>query len=106
MRTALSISFFVTTLVLAGCGEPEPRFGEITIARGATTAQISGQTFGQSPALELGPGCPGFLDPETPSHRLKLRHSLPIRLVARSDRGPLSLVVVRGGLALPACRGG
>lgn len=86
----------ILALVLLGCSDPAPRFGEATLSAASPRATLVGTTWGDSPALELAPGCPGYLDPEVPAHLIRVREPLRVRIQARSDQGPLALAVARG----------
>jgi hypothetical protein len=88
-RCALGLAM----LALA-CSGGSPRHGEVTLNARAPSATLAGTTSGEAPALELAPGCAGFLDPEQPSHLLHVEGALAVRLRATSDAGPLALVVV------------
>lgn len=57
---------------------------------------LTGTTFGQAAALELAPGCPGYLDAETPGHVLTVSDALPFSIQARSEDGPVALAVASG----------
>jgi subtilisin-like proprotein convertase family protein len=80
-------------LALAACGQPEPRFAEVTVSAAAPSATLSGSTHGVTPAIELSPGCPGYLDPGAPEHVVHLADATAIRIAARSNRGPLAIAV-------------
>ncbi len=80
---------------LLACGDPQPRYGEATLSSGAPRAALSGTTFGQAAALELAPGCAGYLDPETPAHIVHVNEPLAFAIRVRSDVGPLALAVAR-----------
>ncbi|HJL18444.1 MAG TPA: proprotein convertase P-domain-containing protein [Sandaracinaceae bacterium LLY-WYZ-13_1] len=86
----------VLALALAACGGPEPRYGEATVSSEAPQATLSGTTFGRAAAMELAPGCPGYLDAETPGHVVHVEDALSFTVQARSDEGPLALAVARG----------
>ncbi|HBQ10988.1 MAG TPA: hypothetical protein DEF51_07345, partial [Myxococcales bacterium] len=64
-------SAFFAILLLA-CGGPEPRYGEAALSEAAPRVALTGTTFGQAAALELAPGCPGYLDVETPGHLVEV----------------------------------
>lgn len=83
-------------LLLVGCGGPEPRYGEATLDPSAPRISQSGTTFGQAAALELAPGCPGYLDAEQPGHVLHVEGDTPFTVQVRSDDGPTALAVVSG----------
>lgn len=80
-------------LVLVGCGGPDPRYGEASINEAAPRVSQSGTTFGQSAALELAPGCPGYLDAEQPGHLIHVEGDLPFTIQVRSEDGPTALAV-------------
>jgi subtilisin-like proprotein convertase family protein len=86
---------FASAALLAACGA-EPRHGEALLHADATGLALSGTTFGAAAAMELAPGCPGYLDPSTPSHVLHLAGDGPVAVTARSDEGPLALALVNG----------
>lgn len=86
----------LAALALAGCGETAPRYGEATISSAAPRATLSGTTFGSAAAMELAPGCPGYLDLETPNHVLRVREDVPFDVTVRSDVAPLALAVAHG----------
>lgn len=79
-----------------GCSHPEPRYGEASVSSAAPHVTLSGTTFGQAPAVELAPGCPGFLDPAQPAHVVHVREAMRVTMRASSDAGPLALAVARG----------
>jgi subtilisin-like proprotein convertase family protein len=84
-------------LLLVGCGS-EPRFGALGVSAAAPRATLSGHTSAQaSPALELSPGCPGFVDPSVPEHLLRVSDGVPFVVSASSTGGPLALAVSGGG---------
>ena len=80
-------------LFLLGCGEREARYGESSLTSSAPRLTLSGTTFGETMALELAPGCPGFLDVNVPAHVVQTAEDLSFRIQARSDEGPLALAV-------------
>lgn len=86
----------ILALLLIGCTDPAPRFGEATLSASSPRATLVGTTWGESPALELAPGCPGYLDPKVPAHLIRVPEPLRARIQARSDEGPLALAVARG----------
>lgn len=86
----------LTMFALTACSEEPPRFGEATLSSAAPRATLTGTTWGQAPALELAPGCPGYLDPDVPAHAVHVRETLEVRIRATSDAGPLALAVARG----------
>lgn len=85
---------FLSALAGLGCGGPgEPRFAEVTVSSAAPSATLSGSTRGVAPAIELSPGCPGYLDPSAPEHLVHLTDATAVTITARSTRGPLAIVV-------------
>ena len=88
----------LTTVVsqLVGCADPEPRYGQTTLSASAPRATFSGTTFGASAAMELAPGCPGYLDIETPGHVVHVTEDLPFDISVRSADAPLALAVAHG----------
>lgn len=90
-----STLLFAATL-LAGCSGPAPRYGEATISAASPRATLSGTTFGEAAALELAPGCPGYLDPAQPAHVVHVSEEIPLTIRASSDSGPVALAVARG----------
>lgn len=77
-----------------GCGVNEARFGALGVSAAAPRATLSGRTSAQaSPALELSPGCPGFVDPSTPEHLVRVTDGGPFVLSVSSAMGPLALAV-------------
>lgn len=88
-------SAFFAILLLA-CGGPEPRYGEAALSEAAPRVALTGTTFGQAAALELAPGCPGYLDVETPGHLVEVTGETPFTVRVRSSDGPLALAVARG----------
>jgi len=81
---------------VGGCGDPEPRYGEATLSAAAPRATFSGTTFGAAAAMELAPGCPGYLDVETPGHVVHVSEDVPFDITVRSDEAPLALAVAHG----------
>lgn len=86
----------VALFVLTACSDPDPRYGEAALSSAAPDVSMTGTTFGQSPALELAPGCPGFLDPEQPAHVVHVEEDIHVTIRASSGQGPLALAVARG----------
>ena len=87
-------SWLACALLLAACGAPEPRFGAVAVSEAAPSATLSGRTHGVAAAIELSSGCPGFVDPGSPEHLVRVESGARVTLVARSERGPLTLAVV------------
>ncbi|MBW2464561.1 MAG: proprotein convertase P-domain-containing protein [Deltaproteobacteria bacterium] len=84
-------------LALAGCGQDPPRFGEVHLSQAAPRAILSGQTSGQSPALELAPGCAGVVDLARADHRIIIEDQLKLGVSATSTGGPIGLVIEHEG---------
>lgn len=89
-------SVVALALALGACSDPAPRYGEATISAAAPRATLTGTTFGESAALELAPGCPGYLDAEVPAHVVHVSEPIELRLRASSQAGPLALAVAEG----------
>lgn len=84
-------------ILLLGCGcGTEPRWSEAALSGGAPRANLSGTTFGEAAALELAPGCPGYLDVETPGHVVHVQENVPFTIQVSSPAGPLALAVASG----------
>ena len=82
---------------LAACGgEAEPRFATVTLTADAPSATLPGVTAGTTAALELAPGCAGYVDPNAPDHLLVVRDPLKLVVRAQSERGPVALLIERG----------
>ncbi|UJR84707.1 proprotein convertase P-domain-containing protein [Sandaracinus amylolyticus] len=91
-------SLLCIAALLVACGGPgEPRFAEVTISSAAPSATLSGSTRAVAPAIELSPGCPGYLDPAAPEHVVHLDDATAVTITARSSRGPLALAISGGG---------
>ena len=85
-------------LALTGCGTGEPRFGVISISQDSPRATLTGRTTAQaSPAMELSPGCPGYIDPSVPEHVLHVADGVPLTVHASSAQGPLAIAVSGAG---------
>jgi len=83
---------------LVACGRGEPRFGVLGVSAAAPRATLSGRTSAQaSPALELSPGCPGFIDSAVPEHLLRVADGVPFTVRASSPGGPLAIAVAGEG---------
>ena len=81
-------------LALTGCGTSEPRFGVISISLDSPRATLTGRTTAQaSPAMELSPGCPGYIDPSVPEHVLHVADGVPLTVHASSPQGPLAIAI-------------
>jgi subtilisin-like proprotein convertase family protein len=94
MKKSLLLGLALTLLV--ACGDPAPRYGEATLSNAAPRLALSGTTFGDAAALELAPGCAGYLDPEQPAHLVHVTDATSMTVRARSEVGPLALAVARG----------
>ncbi len=81
----------------AACGDEDPRYGTVTISMEAPRAELSGQTRGDTPAVELSPGCAGVVDTSGPDHVVVVRDLLKLGISASSEDGPVSLVIERDG---------
>ena len=90
------VGVLASAILIVGCGGPDPRYGEATLSASAPRVTLSGTTFGQAAALELAPGCPGYLDAEQPGHVLHVADDVPFVLRARSEDGPLAIAVAHG----------
>ena len=78
-------SFLVLALSLAACGPVEPRFGSVSVSAAAPRATLTGHTSAAGvPAIDLSPGCPGFVDSEIPEHVVRLDDASSITISARS----------------------
>jgi subtilisin-like proprotein convertase family protein len=85
-------------LALAACGPVEPRFGSVSVSAVAPRASLTGHTSATGvPAIDLSPGCPGFVDADVPEHVVRLDDASAITISARSLRGPLAIAVVGPG---------
>jgi subtilisin-like proprotein convertase family protein len=92
------ITFLSLALVLAACGPVEPRFGSVSVSAAAPRASLTGHTSATgAPAIDLSPGCPGFVDSAIPEHVVRLDDASAITITARSLRGPLAIAVVGPG---------
>ncbi len=92
-------SVIASMILLTACGgsSDEPRFGSVNVSPLANTARLSGQTGGGTPALEMQAGCAGFVDPTAPMHRITVAPGMDGTVVgARSNAGPVGLVIVHG----------
>jgi subtilisin-like proprotein convertase family protein len=91
------VTIALVTTLLAACGS-EPRYGVLSMSAAAPRATLSGHTSAQaSPALELSPGCPGFVDPASPEHVLRVTDGVPFVVSVSSPNGPLALAVSGAG---------
>lgn len=88
--------FLCVSVLVLGCSGKASRYGEASVSAAAPRLVLSGTTFGEAAAMELAPGCPGYLDPETPSHVVHVQESLQFEISASSDRGPLAIAVAHG----------
>ncbi len=83
----------LAALSLLACGT-EPRYGALSLSAAAPRATLSGHTSAQaSAALELSPGCPGFVDPSAPEHLIRVADGVPFVVSASSPNGPLAIAV-------------
>ncbi len=88
----------LVALALGACGPVEPRFGSVSVSAAAPRASLTGHTSATGvPAIDLSPGCPGFVDADVPEHVVRLDDASAITISARSLRGPLSIAVVGPG---------
>ena len=86
------------SLTLAACGPVEPRFGSVSVSAAAPRASLTGHTSATGvAAIDLSPGCPGFVDANVPEHVVRLDDASAITISARSLRGPLAIAVVGPG---------
>lgn len=86
------------SLSLAACGPVEPRFGSVSVSAAAPRASLTGHTSATGvAAIDLSPGCPGFVDANIPEHVVRLDDASAITISARSLRGPLAIAVVGPG---------
>jgi subtilisin-like proprotein convertase family protein len=94
-------SMWIAPMLVAstlGCSGSEPRFASVTVSAAAPTATLSGRTSPTAvSAVELSPGCPGFVDPGSPEHLVRLEDATAIAVSARSLHGPLAIAVVGAG---------
>ena len=98
MTTMRTVTLLTCALAIAACGPSEPRFGIITVSATAPRASLTGHTSPTgAPAIELSPGCPGFVDPGVPEHVVRLEDASAVTITARSPRGPLAIVVIGPG---------
>lgn len=94
---ARSPSIYLLLSLLVACGSAEPRYGQASVSSNAPRASLSGTTFGSAAAMELAPGCPGFLDPNEPAHVLSVEGDDAVTIAVRSQAGPLALAIERDG---------
>lgn len=88
----------VLCLALAACGPVDPRFGSVSVSAAAPRASLTGHTSATGvAAIDLSPGCPGFVDANVPEHVVRLDDASAITISARSLRGPLAIAVVGPG---------
>jgi subtilisin-like proprotein convertase family protein len=92
MRAILSATS-ILGLALSACGDDGPRFGTIVVTEGARDAVLSGVTNPTTAALEIAPGCAGYVDLGAPEHVIDVRVTEKLGLSARSERGPVVLLV-------------
>src|SRR5262249_1388979 len=92
------LALTLLALSLAACGPVEPRFGSVSVSATAPRASLTGPTSATgAPAIELSPGCPGFMHPGVPEHVVRLDDASAITITARSQRGPLAIAIVGPG---------
>jgi len=91
-----AVASLTIAIALVGCGGPDPRYGEVTLSSAAPRVTATGTTFGHAAAMELAPGCPGYLDVETPGHVLHVTQDVHFTVQVRSDDAPLALAVAHG----------
>ncbi len=90
--------FVLLALALVACGPVEPRFGSVSVSASAPRASLTGHSSATGvSAIELSPGCPGFVDADVPEHVVRLDDASAITISARSLRGPLAIAVVGPG---------
>ena len=88
--------FAIAIVSLAACGgDDTPRYATITLTADAPSASLPGVTAGNTAALELAPGCAGYIDPEAPDHLIVVRDPLKLVVRARSEAGPVALLIER-----------
>lgn len=93
-----SRSLLALSVCLAACSGAEPRFASVSVSAAAPTATLSGRTNAAGvSAVELSPGCPGYVDPGVPEHVIHLEDTTPVVVSARSLLGPLAIAVVGAG---------
>jgi subtilisin-like proprotein convertase family protein len=92
-------SRFVGVLLLAAtaCGDEPPRYGAVTISQDSPRVELSGRTHGDTPAIELAPGCAGVVDTSGPDHVVELTDLIKLGVSASSEDGPVALVIERDG---------
>lgn len=97
MRTRLFLPLTLA-FALTACGPSEPRFGSVSVSAAAPRVSLTGHTSATGvAAVDLSPGCPGFVDASTPEHVVRLDDASAITISARSLRGPLAIAVVGPG---------
>lgn len=96
--SASARGMLLSSLLLVACGPVEPRFGSVSVSASAPRVTLTGHTSANAtPAIDLSPGCPGFVDAHVPEHLVRLDDASAITISARSLRGPLSIAVVGPG---------
>jgi len=80
-----------------GCGDDPPRFGEVHVSQAAPRAMLSGETAGDTPALELAAGCAGVVNLDAPDHVIVVEDQLKLGVSATSTGGPIGLVIEHEG---------
>jgi subtilisin-like proprotein convertase family protein len=98
MRRGAPIAFALLAISLGpGCGDGAPRFGEVRIGVRAPRAILSGETTGDTPALELAAGCAGVVNLDAPDHVVIVEDQLKLGVSATSTGGPIGLVIEHEG---------
>src|SRR5689334_5539481 len=93
MRPLLPL-LVLTLAALAGCGDSQPQYGTLVLGQESPRATLSGHSGGSRSAIDLGPGCTGFVSPDGPNHVFVLPTAMKLDITARSTRGPVALAIV------------
>ncbi len=93
-RPALLIFVLLAAL---GCGDDPPRFGEVRISQASPRAILTGETTGNTPALELAAGCAGVVSLDAPDHVVVVADQMKLGVSATSTGGPIGLVIEHEG---------
>jgi subtilisin-like proprotein convertase family protein len=88
---------FFTLVAALGCGDDPPRFGEVRISHASPRAVLTGETTGDSPALELAAGCAGVVNMDGPDHVVLVEDQMKLGVSATSSGGPIGLVIEHDG---------
>lgn len=88
----------LATLLATACKE-RPRFGEVHVSKRAPNATVGGVTAPEEPAVGMAESCSGHIS-TSPEHLVTVGDITGVRVIARSDRGPLVLVAKRDGETL------